>query len=319
MPGTFDRDKMMEMYVQMVRIRLFEEKIDQLFMKGVLPGSVHTSIGQEAVAVGICQALQEDDLVIGGHRSHGLCVLKKMDPKKMFAELMGKKTGSCKGKGGSMHLMDASKGMLGANAVVGQQMPIAAGVGLALQLKNRKQICACFFGDGASNSGAFHEALNFAAIWKLPVLFVCENNLYALSASCLETTSVKDIADRSKGYGIPGFVVDGMDALAVYEAAVPAVERVRRGDGPALVEAKTYRFLGHSRGDPPYGPYRTKEELESWKKRDSIKRMAATLGLPAGEVDRIRKEIAEEYEAAVRYAEESPYPELEAYAEDIYV
>jgi pyruvate dehydrogenase E1 component alpha subunit len=313
-----DSKKILEMYVKMQRVRLFEEKADQLFIKGKLPGSIHTSIGQEAAAVGVWAALRKDDYLIGSHRAHGLCVVKDMDPKRMFAELMGKKAGFCKGKGGSMHLMEAARGVLGANAIVGQQMPIAAGVGFAIQMKKRDQICACFFGDGASNTGAFHEALNIAAVWKLPVLFVCENNLYALSASFSQTTSVRDVAERAKAYSIPGAVVDGMDVLQVYETALPAVERVRRGEGPALIECKTYRFLGHSRGDPPYGPYRTKEELESWKKRDPIKKLEVELKLSPGEVERIRNEILAEYEEAVRFAEASPYPNVEEYAEDLY-
>lgn len=318
MDSVLDAERLKGMYQKMLRIRLFEENVDRLFMKGMLPGAVHTCIGQEAVPVGIGEAMAPDDLVLGGHRSHGLCLMKGLDVKAMFAELMGKKTGVCRGKGGSMHMIDANKGMLGANAVVGQQIPIATGVAWAAQLKKSGQVCACFFGDGAANSGAFHESLNIAAIWRLPILYVCENNVYALSACVFEMTSVRDIADRGKGYDIPGVVVDGMDVRSVYQVAVTAIERARRGEGPSLIEAKTYRFLGHSRGDPPYGPYRTKEELETWKKRDPLKSLEAELGLSAGEVERMRKEILKEYEEAIQFALESPYPEMEASLEGIY-
>lgn len=319
MIGLKDEKKLREWHQKMLRIRFFEEKADQLFMKGLLPGTIHTSVGQEAVAVGVCEALREDDLIVGHHRCHGLCILRGVEVRKMFAELMGKKTGVCKGKAGSMHILDVSKGMLGANGVVGQQMPIAAGVGLAIKMKKSDRVCACFFGDGASNSGAFHEALNFASIWKLPVVFVCENNLYALSASFYNMTSVKDIAERAKGYSMPGVIVDGMDPLEVYKHVLAAVERARKNEGPTLIECKTYRFLGHSRADPPYGPYRTKEEWESWKRRDPIKRLEGELNLSKGEVEKIEKMILQEYEEAIEFGLNSPYPEKESALEDIYV
>lgn len=314
-----EEKKLREWHEKMLRIRLFEEKADQLFMKGLLPGTIHTSVGQEAVAMGVCEALREDDLIVGHHRCHGLCILRGVEVKRMFAELMGKRTGVCKGKSGSMHILDISKGMLGANGVVGQQMPIAAGVGLAIKMKKSDRVCACFFGDGASNSGAFHEALNFASIWELPVVFVCENNLYALSASFYKTTSVKDIAERAKGYSMPGVIVDGMDPREVYTHVLSAVDRARKNEGPTLIECKTYRFLGHSRADPPYGPYRTKEEWESWKRRDPIKRLEAELNLSKEEVEKIEKMILEEYGDAIEFGLKSPYPGEESALEDIYV
>jgi pyruvate dehydrogenase E1 component alpha subunit len=313
-----DGERLMEFYEKMVRIRSFESQLDRLYMAGMVHGSIHTSIGQEAVAVGVCEALQVDDVVTGGHRSHGLCLLKGMDMKAMFAELCGRKTGTCKGKAGSMHLMDPSKGMIGANGIVAQQMPIAAGVGLAIQVKKTGQVCACFFGDGASNAGVFHEALNLASIWKLPVVYICENNLYALTVSTSTSTSVEDIAVRAKSYNIPGLVVDGMDVVKVYEAAVPAIERARSGDGPTLIECKTYRYMGHSRGDPSFGPYRTKEEWEKWRQRDPIKNLGEKLHLPQEEIKRIENEIDEDIQQAITFAEKSPYPEQTQSLEDIY-
>jgi len=305
--------------IHMLRVRMFEEKIDELYLQGKLPGSIHTSIGQEAVSVGVLNAMREDDLAIGSHRCHGYWVIKGMDVKGMFAELYGKRTGACKGKAGSMHLIDVTKGVMGAIGIVGQQMPMAAGIGLALKMNGSDRICLCFFGDGASNTGVFHEALNVASLWKLPVIFVCENNGYAVSVPVHRSTSVRDIAQRGQSYNIPGEVVDGMDVLAVYPVAKKAVERARGGEGPSLIECKTYRFLGHSRGDPPYGPYRTKEELESWKEKDPIKKLIADLAIPEDEAARIRKQISEEYEAAVRFAEESPYPASHEALEDIFV
>jgi pyruvate dehydrogenase E1 component alpha subunit len=236
----------------------------------------------------------------------------------MMAELLGRATGLCKGKGGSMHIVDAKHGMLGAMGIIAEGLPIAAGVGLALKMRKTGQICVCFFGDDASNGGPFHEALNVASLWKLPVVFVCENNLYGLSVSVTKTSAVKDIAVRAKGHNIPGVVVDGMDALAVYGEAKKAVERARSGNGPTLLECKTYRFLGHSRGDPSYGPYRTKEEWESWKKRDPLLNMIKTGQLSPEETNKIDREVAEIIEEAVRYAESSPEPDVGTALEDIY-
>lgn len=318
MDPVLDYSRLKQMYQKMLRIRLFEESADQLFMKGLLPGAIHTCIGQEAVAVGVGEALGPEDLVVGGHRSHGLCLIKDMDVKGMFAELMGKETGICRGKGGSMHMIDPSKGMMGANAVVGQQISIATGIAWAAQMQQTGKVCACFFGDGASNAGVFHESLNIAAIWKLPIIYVCENNKYALSTPFSEMIAVPDVAERAQAYGISGLVVDGMEVKSVYRGALTAVERARRGEGPSLIEAKTYRFLGHSRGDPPYGPYRTKEEVEAWKKRDPLRGLEAELGLSSEEIDGMRKLILEEYGAAIQFAMESPYPETEASLHHIY-
>jgi TPP-dependent pyruvate/acetoin dehydrogenase alpha subunit len=300
-------------------IRRFEEKVDEFFRQGKIAGAVHTSVGQEAVAVGVSAALEERDLVVATHRGHGHCLMRGADLKAMMAELFGKATGLCKGKGGSMHIVDVKRGMLGAMGIVGEGMPIAAGVGLAIKMQKTGQVCVCFFGDNASNGGPFHEAHNVSSLWKLPVVFVCENNLYGISVSVKKSTSVGDIAVRAQGYNMPGVVVDGMDVLAVFRAAKEAVERARRGEGPSLLECKTYRFLGHSRGDPPYGPYRTKEELDSWKKRDPRLLLIQQGELSPEEIEQIDKEVTETLEAAIRYAEGSPQPEIKVALEDVYV
>ena len=313
------KEKFREWYRKLMTIRRFEEKVDEFFRQGKVVGAVHTSVGQEAVAVGVAAALKKEDLVIATHRGHGHCIMRGADLKAMMAELFGKATGLCKGKGGSMHIVDVKKGMLGAMGIVGAGMPIAAGVGLAVKMQKTGQVCVCFFGDNASNGGPFHEAHNVASLWKLPVVFVCENNLYGISVSVKKSTSVGDIAVRAQGYNMPGVVVDGMDVLSVYEAAKEAVERARRGEGPSLLECKTYRFLGHSRGDPPYGPYRTKEEVDSWKKRDPRLLLIKQGGLSPEEIERIDKEVAEAIEEAVRYADASPQPDIKVALEDVYV
>jgi pyruvate dehydrogenase E1 component alpha subunit len=313
------KEKFREWYRKLMTIRRFEEKVDEFFRQGKITGAVHTSVGQEAVAVGVSAALEERDLVVATHRGHGHCLMRGADLKAMMAELFGRATGLCKGKGGSMHIVDVKRGMLGAMGIVGAGMPIAAGVGLAIKMQKSGQVCVCFFGDNASNGGPFHEAHNVSSLWKLPVVFVCENNLYGISVSVKKSTSVEDIAVRAKGYNMPGVVVDGMDVLAVYTAAKEAVERARRGEGPSLLECKTYRFLGHSRGDPPYGPYRTKEELDSWKKRDPRLLLIKQGELSPEEIERIDKEVAEAIEEAIRYAEASPQPDIKVALEDVYV
>jgi TPP-dependent pyruvate/acetoin dehydrogenase alpha subunit len=298
--------------------RRFEEYVDEFFRKGKVYGAVHTYVGEEAVAVGVAGALNKDDLVMATHRGHGHCLMRGAELKPMMAELFGKATGLCKGKGGSMHIVDVKNGMLGAMGIVGAGMPISAGVALAIKMRKTKQVVACFFGDNASNGGPFHESLNVAALWKLPVVFVCENNLYGISVSVKKTSAVQDIALRAKAYGIEGLIVDGMDALAVYDAAQKAVDRARNGEGPTLLECKTYRFLGHSRGDPPYGPYRTKEELDMWKKRDPLLVLIKKSGLSNRQVAQIENKVSKAIEEAVRYADEGPQPELSSALEDVY-
>jgi pyruvate dehydrogenase E1 component alpha subunit len=312
------KKRYIEIYRKLMLVRKFEEKVDELFRAGVIYGTVHTSVGQEAVSVGVAEALNPDDYVLATHRGHGHCLMRGAEPKLMMAELLGKATGLCGGKGGSMHIIDVERGMLGAMGIVGQGMPLSTGVALGLKMQKRPQVIVCFFGDNAAAGGPFHEAMNCSSLWKLPVVFVCENNLYGLSVSIKKTSSVEDIAIRARGYNIPGVVVDGMDVLAVYREAVKAVDRARRGEGPSLLECKTYRFLGHSRGDPPYGPYRSKEELDSWKKRDPLLLLSRKGKLSREEAEGVEKEVVAEVEEAVRFAQNSPEPDMGTVLEHIY-
>jgi pyruvate dehydrogenase E1 component alpha subunit len=309
---------MIELYKSMAKIRRFEEKVGELFSKGMIPGFVHLYIGQEAVAVGVCANLRKDDYIVSTHRGHGHCIAKGADLKRMMAELFGKKTGFCKGKGGSMHIADYSSGILGANAIVGANIPIASGAAFAAQSKGTGQVSIAFFGDGASNTGAFHEGINIAAVWKLPAIFVCENNLYAISTRATRSIPIDNIADRAVSYGIPGIVVDGMDVVAVYNAAHEAVERARKGEGPTLMECKTYRFCGSFEGDPQQ--YRTKNEREDWEKKDPLnfgKKLVKIGHLTEPEIERIEREIKSALEEAVKYAKESPYPEAQDVTADL--
>ncbi len=318
-----DGDKLLEMYRKMVTIRRFEEKVAELNARGVFPGLAHLYVGEEAVAVGACSALRADDLITSTHRGHGHCIAKGCDLKPMMAELLGRYTGYCKGKGGSMHICDFDRGILGANGIVGSNIPIAAGAALGVKMMKQDRVVLCFFGDGASNGGSFHEGLNFASIWRLPVVFVCEHNMYAISTPTKKSTSVANIADRASAYGMPGEVIDGQDVLAVYEAAKRAVARARRGDGPSLLECKTYRFRGHHEGDPGRGTtYRSREEMELWAARCPIENFKAKLihmGLLSEDLARgIEDEVSRAIEEAVEYAMESPLPPLESALEDVY-
>ena len=307
-----------KMYRNMLRIRQFEEKTDELFMGGRIKGAVHVSIGQEACSVGVCSALNQDDAILTTHRGHGHSIAKGTRLKEMMAEMLGKSTGLCKARGGSMHIADISKGHYGAHSIVGANMPMASGMGLAYQLEGKGRVAVVFFGDGASNQGSFHESMNLCAIWKLPVVFFCENNHYAVSFHVERSTSVSDISVRAQGYNAPGITVDGMDVVSVYEATVQAVERARRGEGPTLIEAKTYRFFGHSRGDPQFGPYRTKEEVDEWRKRDPLQLTEKLLSLTKAQkkthLDAVKKEMKE----ALSFAESSPEATLESALEDVF-
>ncbi|MFQ6111206.1 MAG: thiamine pyrophosphate-dependent dehydrogenase E1 component subunit alpha [Nitrospinota bacterium] len=316
---ALDAASLRKMYVAMLTVRRFEETADDLFLQGRIYGTVHTSIGQEAVSVGVCANLRRDDIIVSTHRGHGHAIAKGTSVRAMMAELFGKKTGVCRGRGGSMHVADKNVGLMGANPIVGANIPIAAGIGLAIQLAKGDQVCVSFFGDGASNQGTFHEGLNLASLWRLPVVFVCENNHYAVTVPVAKSTSVRDIAERARAYDIPGVVVDGMDLVAVYETAREAVARARSGEGPSLIECKTYRFRGHSRGDPPYGAYRTKEELDGWLKRDPIVHVRRMLKLGEDEVKELEAEVEATLEDAVRFAQESPTPEPEEAMEDIFI
>jgi len=314
------KDKLVEMYKRMLEIRFFEEKVFDLYAQNLVPGTIHLYLGEEAVAVGVCSVLRKDDYITSTHRGHGHCIAKGAELKRTMAEILGKKTGYCKGKGGSMHIADFSIGMLGATAVVGAGLPIAVGAGLSIKLRGTDQVVTCFFGEGASNQGTFHESINMASTWKLPVIFVCENNLYAMGTRQSTVMAIENIADRAVAYGIPGIVVDGNDVLAVYETTQKIVERARKGEGPTLIECKTYRHKGHSRVDP--AKYRPKEEVEEWLAKDPIKcfkeKLLKTNTLTESEIQQIEKEVSDEIEEAVKFAMESPYPAPEEALEDVY-
>jgi len=313
----------LRMYELMLTIRAFEEKAIELFEHNLIRGNIHPCIGQEAVSVGSCSALRQDDYMVNTHRGHGNCIAKGADLRRMMAELLGKSTGYCKGKGGSMHIADFEGGNLGANGIVGGGLPIAVGAGMSIQNRGTDQVVACFFGDGATNQGTFHESLNLAALWKLPVIFICENNLYALSTPLREAVSVSRIADRALAYGIPGVSVDGMDVLAVYEEARKAVERARAGKGPTLLDCITYRFFGHFTGDPGRGAtYRSKQEMEKWLERCPIKgfrnRLFEEKVLNDETEERISNRVKNVIEEAVRFGRESPFPSPNEAVEDLF-
>lgn len=313
--------KLLWIYERMLLIRRFEDKVHELFAAGKLPGFVHLYAGEEAVAVGVCANLREDDFITSTHRGHGHCIAKGVGVREMMAELFGKATGVCKGKGGSMHIADVEKGMLGANGIVGGGLPLACGPALTAKVKKTGQVTACFFSDGAANQGTFHESLNLASIWKLPVVFVCENNLYAESTPVEYSTSIKNIGDRASAYSMPGVMVDGMDVLAVCEATYEAVGRARAGQGPTLVEAKAYRFYGHFEGDAV--KYRTKAEEASFHAKDPIplfrQRVLSEKLISPAELLEIEKGTEGDISDAVKFAEASPYPKPEECLTDVYV
>ena len=313
-----------ELYRTMVRIRRFEEKLFFLFSTRPMPGSMHQYDGQEAVAAGVCAHLGRSDYLTSTHRGHGHCIAKGADLKAVMAEMFAKATGCCRGMGGAMHIADFGVGMLGANGIVAAGIPIAAGAAWSCQYLREpgtpQRVSVAFFGDGAANEGAFHEALNLASLWRLPAVFVCENNLYGFSTHYRKTMVLENIADRAGSYGIPGVVVDGMDLEAVYAAAGEAVARARSGEGPTLLECKTYRFRGHSRFEP--ASYRPAEEVEAWKQRDPIagwrRRLAAEHGVAEQELAALESEILREIDEAVAYAETSPDPQPDDYLNYIF-
>jgi pyruvate dehydrogenase E1 component alpha subunit len=314
-----DKELLGEMYIKMLHTRNFEEKVAYFFSMGMVHGTTHLYVGEEASAIGACSALDVEDLITSTHRGHGHCIGKGIDLNKMMAELLGKETGYCKGKGGSMHIADLTRGNLGANGVVGGGHAISVGAALTLRMKKKDNVVVCFFGDGASNEGSFHEALNLASVWKLPVIFICENNLYGMSVPVSHSMNIKDVADRAAAYGIKGQVVDGNDVIEVYEAVKEAKEYVKK-NGPILIEAKTYRWLGHSKSDA--NVYRTKEEIASWKEKCPIKRLRKYLEenkiYTAEELNKIEKQAKEDIEKAVEFAQNSPYPSLDSITEDVY-
>jgi pyruvate dehydrogenase E1 component alpha subunit len=307
----------------MVKIRSFEEQIVDLYARGLVPGLAHLYIGEEAVAVGACANLREDDYITSTHRGHGHVIAKGADAKFMMAELFGKTTGYCKGKGGSMHIADVDIGILGANGIAGGGLPIAVGAGLSSKYRKTDQVTICFFGDGASNNGTFHEGLNLAAVHKLPVIFTCENNQYAISTEQRMHQTIKDISIRAISYDIPGVTVEGNDIIAVYKAVNKAVQRARSGKGPTLVECKTYRWRGHHEGDPNLGArYRNKEDIKPWIDKCPIKRFEKVLleerVLTQARVDEIKETIQKEMDEAVEFANASPFPKYEDIYEDVF-
>ena len=313
----------LRLYEQMLTIRRFEETAIQLFEQGFIRGNVHPCIGQEAVSVGVCATLRREDYITSTHRGHGNCIAKGANLRKMMAELLGRATGFCKGKGGSMHIADFAGGNLGANGIVGGGFPIAAGAGLSIQTRGTDQVAVCFFGDGAANQGTFHESLNLAALWRLPVVFVCENNQYALSTPLAESKGTPPIAARAAAYGFPGVTVDGNDLAEVYARSREAVERAQRGEGPTLLDCLTYRFFGHFTGDKGHGiAYRSKEEMEAWQRRCPIARFRERLlaeGLLTAEQDaEILARAAAAIEDATQFAKASPWPETAEALRDVF-
>jgi pyruvate dehydrogenase E1 component alpha subunit len=319
-------NQLKEMYTKMMRIRSFDEKIAELTTQGMRLGLTHLYCGEEAVAVGVCSNLRADDFITSTHRGHGHSIAKDTNINAMMAELYAKKTGSNKGKGGSMHICESRVGNIGANGIVGAGIPIATGAGLSAKLRGTDQVAVSFFGDGASNQGTFHESLNMASIWKLPVIYVCENNLYGMATPAARSTSVKDISVRAKAYDMIGETIDGMDVLAVHKAAKEAVERARKGLGPTLLECKTYRYYGHSGAwvIEPFStfPYRTKEEVDEWRQRDPIlqlkKKLIRDKIMIEEEIEQLDGSVRKQIDDAVKFAEESPSPHPEEALKDIY-
>lgn len=316
------REVLTEMYRRMLQIRRFEERIAELAKGGEIVGGVHCSIGEEATEVGAGMALAPRDQVVGTHRAHGQVIGKGSDLKPLMAELMGKRTGTLKGKGGSKHVADPKAGAPYCSAIVGRGISIAVGMALSAKVTGTDAVALSFFGDGASNQGTFHESLNLAAIWKLPVIFLCENNQYAVTTPARYSVSVEHIAQRAAGYNIPGEIVDGQDVVAVYNVVSAAVRRARRGDGPTLIEAKTYRYRDHAEHLPPTAPYRSPEEIAQWRARDPIdtfRNKLISMGmLNEDQAGRLEAGVKTEVEDAVGFARSSPYPEFAEAFDDLY-
>jgi len=315
-----DSERLLRMYRTMVLIRRHEERVNELYLQGRIPSTLHLYIGQEAVATGVCANLRPDDYVLSTHRPHGHALAKGLEPRHLIAELFAKATGCCGAKGGSMHVGDMRVGVVPAIAIVGGSVPIASGVALAAKMQKTDRVAVCFFGEGAANEGAWHEGLNVAAIWDLPVIFVCENNLYAASTPVSRSCKIENIADRAAAYGMPGVVVDGNDVLAVYQASRQAIERARRGGGPTLIECKTYRLCGHSRSDPR--TYRSREEEAEWQERDPIPRfrqwLLAEQRFTANQLNKVDQDVEEIIDEAITFAESSPEPQLADLYADVF-
>ena len=322
MSDEIANDTLLDLHRRMVRIRRFEETAGKLMEDGKIPGALHLYVGEEAVASGVMAHLSNQDQITSTHRGHGHLIAKGGEFDRMFAELFGRATGYCKGKGGSMHISNMDLGMLGANGIVGGGPPIAMGAAFSNKFRKTDNVACCFFGDGASNEGSFHEAANMASLYKLPAIFVCENNGYGEYTSQANHQAIVDVADRAPGYGMPGVIVDGMDVIAVYEAAGEAIARTRAGEGPTLLECKTYRFYDHVGVRGMGLKYRTDEEVEEWRKKDPIDLFEARLAeqgiLSADAANAVHDEVLAEIEVAIKFAEDSPYPEPGAITEDVY-
>jgi TPP-dependent pyruvate/acetoin dehydrogenase alpha subunit len=311
---------LLQMYRTMLLIRRFEEKATEFFLAGQIRGSFHPCIGQEATAVGACYALRRDDTMTCTYRGHGQAIAKGLDPREGMAELLGRRTGCSKGKGGSMHFTDPRVGLLGENAIVGAGVAIAAGAALSAQLDHTDRVTLTFFGDGTINQGTFAEALNLAAIWKLPLVLFCENNLYSEMTPIRDMLAIDHLTERAAGYGVRGVTVDGYDPVAVYETTREAVERARRGEGPTFIEAMTYRLVGHMIGDSEV--YRTREEVAEWRKRDPLtvfpERLVREAGVSREEIGRVEGEVAEQMAEIVSFAQGSPWPDPSEATEDVF-
>jgi pyruvate dehydrogenase E1 component alpha subunit len=318
--AALDAATLREALLKMHLIRKFEETAEQSYMRGLVHGTMHLSIGQEASAVGAILPLRRDDYILSTHRGHGHCIAKGADPARMLAEFFGKETGYCRGRGGSMHIADVEGGNLGANGIVAGGLPIAVGVGMSIKAQKQDRVCMVFFGDGAANEGAFHESLNMASIWRLPVVFVCENNQYGMSMDIAQAMAVKNVADRAVAYAMPGVTLDGNDLPAVVTASRSAIQRARQGDGPTLVECRTYRIRGHSKSDRNL--YRTKDEIERWRAADPIARLereVAEAGLLSTDaLAAIAEAAAAQIQAALAFAQSSPDPDPAQLTRDVY-
>ena len=320
---NYSKEQLMSFYETMIRIRRFEEETFEFYKKGLMAGLAHLYLGEEAIATGVCAALNEEDYIGSTHRGHGHLVARGADTDRMMAEILGKKTGYSNGKGGSMHIMAMDKGILGANGIVGGEIPIATGAAYSAKYRGTDQVAVSFMGDSATNEGTFHESINMAAAWNLPCIYVIENNLYGISVDIRDVTNTPDLAVRAQAYNIPGVVVDGMDVVAVYEAAQKAVERARKGEGPTIIECKTYRWQGHHVGDPAtYRKRKSETEKEDWMKKDPIPALKEAV-LKAGiaeekdfaEIDRL---VEDEIQAAVQFAVDSEYPPAEDAYTDVF-
>ena len=322
MSDNISNETLLDLHRRMVRIRRFEENAGKLMEDGKIPGALHLYVGEEAVASGVMVNLTDADQITSTHRGHGHCIAKGGAFDRMFAELFGRSTGYCKGKGGSMHISNMELGILGANGIVGGGPPIAMGAAFSNKFRKTKDVAVCFFGDGASNEGSFHEAANMAALYKLPAIFVCENNGYGEYTPQANHQAIVDVADRAPGYGMPGVIVDGMDVMAVYEAAGEAIARTRAGEGPTLLECKTYRYFDHVGVRGMGLTYRTDEEVEEWRKKDPIETFESRLAeqgiLSAEAAQAVHDETMAEIKSAIKFAEDSPFPAPSAVTEDVY-